>query len=68
MGGMSNSGSNGGGMDLSSAPGVKYLSPSEQRLCSELHLLPGHYLTVKVGSREPERKYLLVCAALRRIS
>lgn len=39
-------------MDLSSAPGVEYLSTPERRLCSELHLLPGYYLVVKVG-REP---------------
>lgn len=34
-------------MDLTNAPGVEYLSPSEKSLCSELHILPGYYLVVK---------------------
>lgn len=40
----------GGGnlMDLTGTPGVHFLSPAERRLCSELHLLPGYYLVIKV--------------------
>lgn len=36
-------------MDLTDAPGVEYLAPAERQLCSELHLLPGYYLVVKVS-------------------
>lgn len=36
-------------MDLTGAPGVEFLSPAERLLCSQLHLLPGYYLVVKVG-------------------
>lgn len=36
-------------MDLTGAPGVEFLSPAERLLCSQLHLLPGYYLVVKVS-------------------
>eukprot|EP00752_Nemacystus_decipiens_P012859 g11385.t1 len=38
---------NGNLLDLESAPGVDYISADEQRLCSQLHLLPGYYLAIK---------------------
>ena len=38
-------------LNLTGAPGVEFLSPPERLLCSELHLLPGYYLVIKVGAR-----------------
>lgn len=35
-------------LDVEGAPGVEYLSPAERALCSQLHLLPGYYLVIKV--------------------
>lgn len=35
-------------LDVEGAPGVEYLSPAERVLCSQLHLLPGYYLVIKV--------------------
>eukprot|EP00903_Cladosiphon_okamuranus_P017935 g16503.t1 len=40
-------GRNGNLLELESAPGVDYISADEQRLCSQLHLLPGYYLAIK---------------------
>lgn len=35
-------------LDVDGAPGVEYLSPKERLLCSQLHLLPGYFLSIKV--------------------
>lgn len=36
-------------LDLTGAPGVEFLSPPERLLCSQLHLLPGYFLVIKVS-------------------
>lgn len=38
--------------DLMGTPGLELLSPSERRLCSEIHLLPAHYMAVKVRTTD----------------
>lgn len=37
-------------LELESAPGVDYISADEQLLCSQLHVLPGYYLAIKVNT------------------
>ena len=37
-------------LDITGAPGYEYLAPAERLLCSQLHMTPGPYLVVKVGS------------------
>ena len=37
-------------LDLTGAPGLEYMSEAEILLCSQLHMMPSYYLTIKASA------------------